>query len=149
MLSSSTSTADGLRAVSDPRAIATLPEIPGVLVFMPKHVGVYIGGGRVIECYGFKNVAERPISAQKWTHWGKCPWIEYPDAALRQEQPVQKPATMTYTVQSDRDTLWDLSRRFLGSGSRWPEIAALNGNLDPKKVKVGMKLKIPVTGGSQ
>jgi hypothetical protein len=72
-------TADGMRAVSDPQPIATLPEIPGVLVFMPGHVGVYIGGRRVIEAYGFKRVEERPISAQRWTSWGRCPYIEYPD----------------------------------------------------------------------
>jgi cell wall-associated NlpC family hydrolase len=64
-------TADGMRAVSDPQPIATLPEIPGVLVFMPGHVGVYIGCGRVIEAYGFKRVEERPISAQRWTSWGQ------------------------------------------------------------------------------
>ena len=33
--------------------IYTLPEIPGILVFMPGHVGIYIGGGRVIEARGF------------------------------------------------------------------------------------------------
>jgi len=72
-------TADGMRAVSSPQPIATLPEIPGVLAFMDGHVGVYVGGGRVIESYGFKNVADRPLGAQRWTTWGRCPYIEYPD----------------------------------------------------------------------
>jgi len=70
-------TADGMRAVSSPQSITTLPEIPGTLVFLSGLVGVYIGDGRVIEAYNFKNVADRPLSAQKWTHWGKCPWITY------------------------------------------------------------------------
>lgn len=32
--------------------IATMPDVPGVLVFMSGHVGVYIGGGEVIEARG-------------------------------------------------------------------------------------------------
>jgi cell wall-associated NlpC family hydrolase len=68
--------ADGMRAVSNPQPMSALPETPGVLVFMPGHVGVYIGGGRVIECYGFMNVANRPLSAQRWTFWGRCPFIQ-------------------------------------------------------------------------
>jgi len=64
--------ADGMRAVSNPQPMSTLTETPGVLVFLPGHVGVYIGGGRVIEAYGFMNVANRPLSAQRWTSWGRC-----------------------------------------------------------------------------
>jgi len=82
--------ANGMRLRSGAKPISTLPEIPGVLVFMTGHVGVYIGGGRVIECYGFKNVADRPLSAQKWTYWGRCPWVEYP-ATPAPDNPVQAP----------------------------------------------------------
>ena len=53
-----------------------------------------------------------------------------------------------YVTQQD-DTLWALARRFLGDGSRWPEIAELNGNLDPKTVCEGMLLKIPACGGAE
>ena len=56
--------------------------------------------------------------------------------------PAEPNYTM-YTVASDKDTLWALASRFLGSGTRWPEISALNGNVDPKRIYVGMKLKIP------
>lgn len=59
--------------------IATLPEIPGVLVFMSGHVGVYIGNGKVIEARGFNyGVVETNLEDRKWTSWGKCPWIKYP-----------------------------------------------------------------------
>jgi hypothetical protein len=82
--------ADGLSKISPGGSMSTLPEIPGVLVFMKGHVGVYIGGGRVVEAYGFKNVANRPISAQKWTRWGRCPWVRYPSAPAP-DKPVQSP----------------------------------------------------------
>ncbi len=61
--------------------IATLPEIPGVLVFMSGHVGIYAGNGNVIESRGFAyGVVETELADRKWTSWGKCPWITYPSA---------------------------------------------------------------------
>ena len=53
--------ADGLRLISNPQPISTLPEIPGVCLFMKGHVGLYIGGGRVMEAHGFKRVDNTPL----------------------------------------------------------------------------------------
>jgi len=41
------------------------------------------------------------------------------------------------------DTLWALAVKHLGSGHRWPEIQALNGGVDPHKLRIGSVLKIP------
>lgn len=58
--------------------IATMPDIPGVLVFMNGHVGVYIGNGEVIEAQGHENgVIKTKLKSRPWKDWGKCPWIEY------------------------------------------------------------------------
>ncbi len=60
----------------------TLPEIPGVLLFMPGHVGIYCGAGRVIEARGFHyGVVETVLEERNWENWGKCPWIKYPSAS--------------------------------------------------------------------
>ena len=60
----------------------TLPEIPGILVFMPGHVGIYCGAGRVIEARGFHyGVVETDIESRPWENWGKCPWIKYPSGS--------------------------------------------------------------------
>lgn len=40
------------------------------------------------------------------------------------------------------DTLWDLARKYLGDGSRYPEIKTLNG-LSSDVIRSGWKLKIP------
>ena len=58
--------------------ISTIPEIPGVLVFLDGHVGVYIGGGYVIEARGHDyGVVKTKLEDRPWTNWGKCPWITY------------------------------------------------------------------------
>ena len=63
--------------------IYTLPEIAGILVFMPGHVGIYIGGGKVIEARGFNyGVVETDIKNRPWESWGKCPWISYPESSV-------------------------------------------------------------------
>lgn len=68
-----------LKLCKEQGKISTLPEIPGVLVFMKGHVGVYIGKGKVIEARGFNyGVVETALEDRKWTSWGKCPWITYP-----------------------------------------------------------------------
>lgn len=51
----------------------------------------------------------------------------------------------TYVVKSG-DTLGDIAARELGEFDRWTEIAKLNGNLDPKRMRTGMKLAMPAGG---
>lgn len=68
-----------LKLCTEKGRINTMPEIPGILVFMPGHVGIYAGGGIVIEARGFNyGVVETDIKERNWENWGKCPWIEYP-----------------------------------------------------------------------
>lgn len=59
--------------------ISTLPEREGVCVWMDGHVGVYIGGGSVIEATPkWKNgVQLRRLSDRKWLKWFECPFIKY------------------------------------------------------------------------
>lgn len=55
-----------------------MPDIIGVLVFMDKHVGVYIGNGEVVEARNFDcGVQKTKLKDRKWTRWGYCPFIEY------------------------------------------------------------------------
>ena len=41
------------------------------------------------------------------------------------------------------DSLWAIAARFLGSGSRYGEIAALNGISNANLIYPGQKLRIP------
>ena len=58
--------------------ISTMPEIPGILVFMQGHVGIYVGNGEVVEARGHQyGVVVTKLSDRPWKHWGKCPFITY------------------------------------------------------------------------
>jgi LysM repeat protein len=50
--------------------------------------------------------------------------------------------TRTYVVKQG-DTLGEIASRELGSFGKWTEIQKLNANLDPAKVRPGMKLTLP------
>ncbi len=67
-----------LTACAEKGKITTIPDVPGILVFMTGHIGVYIGGGEVIEARGHKyGVVRTQLSKRTWKNWGKCPYINY------------------------------------------------------------------------
>jgi hypothetical protein len=75
--------------------IGTMPDIPGILVYKgtdskKSHVGVYVGGGRVVEAKGHAyGVVESSTSGLKY--WGKCHLIDYEGSAA--PAPTPAPAT--------------------------------------------------------
>ena len=65
--------------------IGTLPEIPGALVFLDGHVGVYIGNGYVVEARGFNyGVVKTQLKKRPWKHWALLPasLIRYDESAI-------------------------------------------------------------------
>ena len=71
--------ADGMYNICTKKGdISTLPEVPGTLVFMKGHVGVYIGGGYVVEARGHNyGVVQTKLSSRPWKNGGYCPYIAY------------------------------------------------------------------------
>lgn len=65
-------------AAAETGTVDTIPEIPGLIVYREGHVGVYIGGGFVIEAKGTEyGVVKTKLSESDFTHWFKCPYIDY------------------------------------------------------------------------
>lgn len=82
-------------------SIGTMPDTPGVCVFMQdmSHVGVYVGGGYVIEATGHaRGVVKTKLAGRGWGLWGKPRWISY-EAAATPAQPEQA------TTQATASTL--------------------------------------------
>lgn len=80
-------------------SIDTMPNIPGVCVFMRSmsHVGVYIGDGYVIEASGHAmGVVQTKFAGRGWGLWGTPRWISYEDAAA----PTQPAQTTTQATAS-------------------------------------------------
>ena len=78
-------------------SIGTMPDIPGVCVFMRdmSHVGVYIGNGYVVEATGHaRGVVKSKLAGRGWGLWGKPRWISY-EAAATPAQPAQTASQAT------------------------------------------------------
>ncbi|KAL0221144.1 hypothetical protein RCL1_000998 [Eukaryota sp. TZLM3-RCL] len=59
-------------------AISTIPDLPGVCVRLPGHIGYYVGNGTVIESRGTRyGVVLTQLKERPWTHWFKHRHIKY------------------------------------------------------------------------
>lgn len=75
------------------------------------------------------------------------------DAAViveAEREDTSAPELTTYTVR-DNDCLWSIAKRYLGNGSRWPEIYELNREKisNPNVIGTGLVLTMPVKGGEE
>ena len=93
--------------------IKTIPDVPGLLVFSEGHIGVYIGGGMVVDARGHsKGVVKKPLSNHKWAEWGVCPLLEY-DREVSTQQPQKEGQTV------------NISFKVLTKGSKGKQVKAL------------------------
>lgn len=67
--------------------------------------------------------------------------VKPPSTPSAPTPPTQK-AARYYTVKKG-DTLWAISVKYYGTGTKWRTIADANGIRDPKKLKIGAVLRIP------
>ncbi len=58
--------------------IDTIPEVPGLAVWVNGHIGIYIGNGGVIEAMNTpRGVTRTQLAGREWTHWLQIPYISY------------------------------------------------------------------------
>lgn len=56
----------------------TMPDVPGIAVWKSGHIGVYIGGGYVIEAMSTKRgVVKTELAGRGWIGWCEIPYINY------------------------------------------------------------------------
>ena len=136
-------TVPGLYSLCKPTGTkANMPETPGLLVFKfsqgtAYHMGVYIGGGKVIEAKGHAyGVIQSDISG--WDAWGKLTLLTYEEP--KKEEPKKeeaKPENRYYAFVSAamadglsfgwEESLADLAKRCLVQ--QWPDGVSRYPNL--------------------
>ena len=58
--------------------IDTMPDIPGIAVWMDGHIGIYVGDGQTIHAANTElGVIMTPLARSGWSHWLKIPYITY------------------------------------------------------------------------
>lgn len=67
------------------------------------------------------------------------------DGLVAPEPAAEQVAEPQYYVIESGDTLWGIAAKFLGNGSKYPEIFEANREVieDPDKIFVGQKIRIP------
>lgn len=115
--------------------IKTIPEIPGIFLYMKGHCGVYVGNGKVIECTSSKKISGKKygcvctskLSDRKWTTWTMCKWLDYQ---------VQ----ITYVVKKG-DTLSKIAKKY---HTTWKKLYEKNKDIisNPNKIYPGQIINI-------
>ena len=119
------------RKCSRKGSITTLPETPGVCVFMANmgHVGVYIGNGEVVEAMGHAyGVVKTKVAGRGWAYWGMPEWIEY-----GAEKPSQSDAPTAIPREED----FTLGFRILREGCVGDDVRALQLMLKARGYQCG------------
>ncbi len=107
--------------------------VPGEAVWMDGHIGVYVGGGMVVEAtpkwkgggqYSTcANVSQKLVpgtaGSRKWTKHGKLPWVEYAVAEKKEEE---EETEMTYYK-----TINDVPTWYADAVQKAVDKGALNG----------------------
>lgn len=124
--------------------IATMPEVPGLLVFYNGHVGVYIGGGEVIECRSRKyGVVKTKLKDRPWKNWGYCPYINYEaQQVITVALPVLRKGVKSEVVRRMQDLLIGHGYDMEGHGAD----GSFGGATKRALEKFQKEKRLPVTG---
>lgn len=97
--------ADGaFSTATEKGTISTIPELTGVCVRYPGHVGIYIGSGKVVEARGYSyGVCVTELKDRGWTHWYKHPKISYEEKTGIEVERVIKKGMTTAQIQQVLD----------------------------------------------
>lgn len=128
------------------------------------HAGIYVGEFQkdgftynVIECTSAwtKGVLASWVDADgtrrkykgctgkigKWDKYGLLNLVEYSNAHANDTPKKEESTEIIHTVVAG-DTLWGISRKYLGVGTKWKSIYDYNG-LKSTIIRIGQKIKIP------
>ncbi|MHC4209037.1 MAG: LysM peptidoglycan-binding domain-containing protein [Planctomycetota bacterium] len=70
------------------------------------------------------------------------PWVIGPRPAFPEAAAAPEPGYVDYAVR-EGDSMWTIADRWLGEGSRWSLIADANPAIDPDRLRVGQRIRVP------
>ncbi len=118
---------------SETGLIDSMPDEPGIAVFRgdsrtKEHIGLYIGGGEVIDARSSKQGVVRGTleSYGRWTHWGRLEDVDYGESEA--ESPATNKVKWSATVRTKTGngiSLWDTPLKS-ASVQRVPEGATVD-----------------------
>ena len=116
--------------------IATLPDVPGVILYHVNssgtmtHTGVYIGGGYAVEARAAKyGVVKTTVASRSWTHWAALPGVLTGEAVQSPAQPDEAPENEAQT-QTDAAEAGVIQMNTLRNGNRGTQVKVLQFLLD-------------------
>lgn len=106
-------------AATEKGPIRSLPEIPGICLYMTGHTAVYLGNGVVIEAAGTAyGVVQSKLpdcyTGRAWTHWYKVPGVTYLKAESMTAPQLAGITGLTLDTPSGKD---------LASGAKYTVLA--------------------------
>lgn len=111
-------------AATEKGNITDMPELPGICVRYPGHVGVYIGDGLVVEARGFDyGVCITELAKRPWTRWYKHPKIEYEEETMKitkgmNTEQIQKILSAGGYIECEQGTYNIMAPLILSSNTR-------------------------------
>lgn len=67
-----------LSAATEKGPISTIPDIVGLTVHYNGHMGIYVGGGYVVEARGtWYGIVKTRLKDRGWQNWAKVPGVDY------------------------------------------------------------------------
>ncbi|MHC4218637.1 MAG: LysM peptidoglycan-binding domain-containing protein [Planctomycetota bacterium] len=69
-------------------------------------------------------------------------WVLAPKPAYPPAAPEKTPGYVDYTIR-EGDSMWTIADHWLGDASRWGAIADANPAIDPDRLRVGQRIRIP------
>lgn len=119
--------------------------VPGEAVWMRGHIGIYVGGGQVVEStprwkWGVQrstclNVAGKKLpgtaGSRTWAKHGKLPWVDYAAQKnkIEEDEEMPKYATLKDVPESYRPTIRKLMERGALRGEKDPDSNSLEDNV--------------------
>lgn len=121
--------------------IASLPDVPGVLLYYKNsngimtHTGVYIGNGYAVEARGAKyGVVKTAVKSRSWTHWAALPGVLNGEVV---QSPTVTEETKEEPSQAVSGTSEVIAMKTIKNGSRGTQVKVLQWLLNQNGCDAG------------